>query len=331
MKRRWLMLRSAHKGEENTPPPDPILSVTDDMWCALFATIVKADQGEGVICKLGSSLSMSYPDYPSVSGQRLTDLIQSVLFAPEIIFNRGGYEQYVPVLQACPGALKIYYGAGKRWLPADGIRYDLILVDTEEQRVAVAPKHTSSKVVVFHKPAADGIFYPREVAKKRYALVVIAHTPKPYKGLRWLAKRIPPGFNVLRIGEPDPWFIEAMDRGVDVTFTGRLPRAEVPGRACWASLGVVCSDNEPDSGPRILPELLAMDIPVLLRDTVRVDAAAYITPTSGMMVHDGYRNFERQAYVAYANLSQFHPRGHYQGRFGLRVAAHNILKAIERL
>lgn len=328
MKRRWLMLRSAHAGEEHTPPPDPILSLADDMWCALFAQTVLADQGIGEIWKVGQSWADECVEC-GVTARRLPEFkLSDVPRGTDIIFNRGGYEQYRPVLQSYPGSLLIYYGAGKRWNPADGIRYDLILVDTEEQRAAVAAKHTTSKVVVFHKPAADALFYPREVAKE-YDLVFSAHTPRPYKGFKWLAKRIPNGLKVLRIGEPDPWFQHLNDHGGFVTFTGRIPRKEVPDWACMAKLAVVCNEHEPDSGPRTLPEFLAMDIPVLLRDTVRVDAAAYITPLSGLMVDDD--NFGNQVIIALANLAQFKPRRHYLGRFGLRVAAHNLLKAIERL
>jgi len=322
------MLRSAHAGEENTPAPDPILSVTDDMWCALFATIVKADQGEGQVWKLGSPLTVAYSDYPTVWGSRGPEDGPDGPIVADVIFNRGGYAQYESALNSCPGSTVLYYGAGKRWCPDDGIQYDLILVDTASQKRTVESKHPDTKVVVFHKPAADALFYPREV-RKQYDLVVSAATPKAYKGLKWAAKRIPNGVSVLRIGEPDPWFKAIAADGYDITWSGRLARKDVPAWACKAKLAVVCNEHEPDSGPRTLPEFLAMDIPVLLRDTVRVDAAAYIVPKSGMMVDDN--NFGNQVIIALANLSQFKPRQHYLGRFGLRVTAHNILRAIERL
>lgn len=330
MKRRWLMLRSAHKGEENTPPPDPILSVMDDMWCALFAQTVKADGGTGLIWKHGRPLRVDYPKYPEIAGMRCPmDLDPPPEPIHDVIFNRGGYEQYIPVLQACPDALKIYYGAGKRWCPSDGIKYNLILVDTASQKQAVEAKHPGVKVLIFHKPAADALFYPRQVDKE-FDLVVSAALPRTYKGLPWACERIPNNLRVLRIGDPDWWFNKWVDDlNFDVHFTGRIPRSEVPAWACKAKLAVVCNEHEPDSGPRTLPEFLAMDIPVLLRDTVRVDAGAYIVPESGLMVNDD--NFGNQAIIALAKLPQFQPRRHYLGRFGLRVAAHNLLKAIERL
>jgi len=39
-------------------------------------------------------------------------------YEPDIIFARGGFENYLPVFKAFPKAYKIYYGAGKRYLPS---------------------------------------------------------------------------------------------------------------------------------------------------------------------------------------------------------------------
>ena len=55
-------------------------------------------------------------------------------FVPDVIFCRGGFQEYHPVLERFPKAIKIYYGAGRRFLPQPGFYdYDIILQDSPEQ------------------------------------------------------------------------------------------------------------------------------------------------------------------------------------------------------
>jgi glycosyltransferase involved in cell wall biosynthesis len=57
--------------------------------------------------------------------------------------------------------------------------------------------------------------------------------------------------------------ILAKNKGLDATFTGYVRRKEIRTLACQAKIGVCCSEG--DSSPRIIPEMLAMGLPVIVR------------------------------------------------------------------
>ena len=272
--RRWLMLRSGSKkakAKEKRPPLT--LLQNDDMWTHLFHEMIKADPED-----IGELLWWSKRDLLHAYNERLMEGWSSLLdrSAYDVIFNRGGYAGvYNPILNqpANAGAKRIYYGAGMRWNPpTKGVPYHLILVDTPEQKAIAEKDHPWAKVEVIWKPAAP-MFKP-VIVQKEYDVVFISHTQKEFKGYKWLIAALPDGSSVLRVGAPDPWFqaLKAGDRCC-VDFTGNIPRSEIPALACKAKVGVVCDDGEWDSGPRTFSELLAMNIPVLVRPTVRIDQA----------------------------------------------------------
>ncbi|HUU97052.1 MAG TPA: hypothetical protein VM487_15040, partial [Phycisphaerae bacterium] len=191
-------------------------------------------------------------------------------------------------------------------------------------------------VVVFHKPAAETIFKPLDVPK-RYHIVFICHRDgvpsehchEEFKGIHWLAQRIPNGLRVLRIGPPDLWFTRA-SRRLDVTITGLIPRAHVPRWACQAEIGVVCDNGHKDSGPRVLPELLAMNIPVIVRKKVRTDHWYCVPALAGKSVGEDPAEFVSALAAIQGSLGSFLPRIVYQERMSIDVTADRLAGLIER-
>jgi glycosyltransferase involved in cell wall biosynthesis len=323
---RWLFLRSAHAGAAlELPPPDQNIKKNEDMWTHFFHTIVRRCRGEGRILRIGRSCQVNFSGCNgTLSEWRGADFRLTPDFSPDVIFNRGGYGKYLGILQKNPNALKIYYGAGCRWQPADGIFYDLILTDTVEQLLAVRQSHPQASSGLIIKPAAENIFKPVE-CDKEFDVVFISHTPKEFKGHAWLAAKLPRGVRVLRIGQPDPWFTLARDAGqLDVTFTGLVPREKIPSLACRAKFGVVADDGRWDSGPRIVAELLAMNLPILVRNTVRVHPDRYVTDQTGLLADDN--DFSFQFARMMTAWQTFRPREHYDRYCSLPVAARRLLQ-----
>ena len=320
---RWLFLRSAHKGGALTsPPPVQILDPHADMWTGLFAEIVRQVRGEGQVRVLGKPIEVFGSN---VVIRRAPDFT-SRMEKPDVIFNRGGYADYLPALHAWPDAVRVYYGAGKRYCPADGVPYHIILTDTHAQREEVAEKHPESRVAVFHKPAAK-CFVPVD-AEKRFDVVFVCHTAAEFKGHHWLIERLPRGCRVLRIGTPDPWFAAANDSGrLVVTFTGNIRPDEIPAWACQALVGVVCDDGTADSGPRILPEYLAMNIPVVVRDTVRADFDAYIASETGLVGDD--RSFADRLEEVLGDWPARSPRRYYEEHLSMKHAAARVVGLVD--
>lgn len=317
---RWLFLRSAHKGEQLTAEAIPVLDPLTDMWTGLFAEVVVQSGGRGEVRVLGEPAELGGD---ALRFLRAGDFSHSIE-KPDVIFARGGYLDYLPALRAWPDAVRVYYGAGKRYCPGDGIAYDVILVDTPAQKAVVSERHPDARVEVFHKPAA--LCFRPVPAEQRFDVVFNCHRQAEFKGYKWLIDRLP-RCEVLRIGAPDPWFIGAVYAGnLHAVFTGNIQTSQIPAWACRAKVGVVCDDGTTDSGPRILPEYLAMGIPVLVRNTVRADLGAYVTPQTGRVGDD--ETFGDLLNDILRNGHGMDPRGYYDRHLSMPMAAAQIVRLV---
>ena len=217
----------------------------------------------------------------------------------DLIINRGGYIEYMPFCELYNKTPLIYLGCGMRWNPynekwawLNNLDPSCILVDSKQQKEEIGQL---ANVEIFPKPALDHLFYPIYNIKKQYDLVYNCFASvSEFKGGPWLAPRIPDGCKVLVIGPENRWLgAEAKTGRIDVVFTGRVATNKVPQLASQAKVGVVCDDGLCDSGPRVLPEFLALDIPVIVRNCVRVSFEDYIKPlVSGMVVGDDPAEFK---------------------------------------
>ena len=338
----WVFLRGARRDgskeckgsiDRTCPPPDIDLTKNGDMWTHLFARMVNKAKVNGIIFKYGNFYKVEY--HKNLIEYRVTDwpIIKNI----DLIISRGGYNEYIPFLQRYQNISHIYLGCGIRWNPFDrcpkgmkGLRVDGVLVDNDLQYNILKNK---TNVIIFPKPAADNIFYPRQEIKKQYDLVYNCFASVSiHKGGIWLAPRIPDGCKVLVIGPENKWLeAEAKAGRISVVYTGRVPIQDVPQLVSQARVGVVCDDGMQDSGPRILPEFLAMDIPVIVRDRVRVSFEDYIKPLiSGMIVGDDPAEFK----MALKRLSRIKPgkvRNIYTKNLTLDKAADRFLGFINKV
>lgn len=285
MNERWLFLRSAHGGAALDLPPPPPLEAQTDAWTLLFASLCRRRGAIGRIWRKANRPGLCrYDEF--LDEVRSPSPIFDDGFGPTHIFNRGGYGAYGPALEAASGAVAVYYGAGMRYAPRDGRNYRLVLVDAPSQMQEVQGAAPGALVKTFFKPAPPQ-FRPMPGVAKAWDCVFVAHSPSEAKGLAWVARRLPRGTSILRIGAEDPWFRAAARKGLfSVRFTGRVPHAEVPALLAQACVGLAVDDGRFDSGPRILSEQLACGLPVLLRDTVRVDRAFYSNNRAVVEVND---------------------------------------------
>jgi len=336
---RWLFLRSAHKGEvERTgPPPSSDISDNDDMWTHFFAEILhQQPNSKGLIARIGDDYKIKYND--ALTEQRLSDLVNLESWQPDVVIDRGGYKEYSRLKRhkSLKNSTLIYFGCGERYNPSkwgwmSKFDYKIIFVDSPAQQAEVQATNPRAIVEVFHKPALENIFYPRQ-CEKQFDMCFNCHREIWWKGGGWLAKRMPSNCKILRIGPKDQWFANERDKGrLDVTFTGKISRCEVPAWACQAKIGIVCDNGEKDSGPRILPEFLAMNIPIIVRDTVNADLDLYVRPETGIVIRsDGGRTPFYNAYNQIMNnYEAYNPRRYYEKHFTLAHAAKHIIRVVE--
>ena len=300
------------------------------MWLHMFAKAVERTPGV-----LGISATFGDP-YEVAINERLLrirtwDFASFSKYNPTFILNRGGYFEYVPLLQAAKQAASIYVGCGAKWNPSmlsynKLMQHDCVLVDCKKQQEEIKPKYNAS---IFPKPAVDSLFYPIDVEKK-YDLVFNCHNPNLAKGSQWLAERIPDKCKVLVIGPENKYIKYEADKGrFSVHFTGKINKKLISSWACQARVGIVCDDGKEDSGPRVLPEFLAMNIPIVVRDCVRADLDNYVTPETGRVIGDKKGKLAKA--LDSLNTTAVSPRKVYENAFQIDHAVERLLKVIKSI
>jgi hypothetical protein len=316
------------------------LDACDDMWTHLWAAAARLCGARLIVARVGQPWEVELA--ADVTEVRVADTEKLWAWRPDLVVDRGGYADYMGLLRisAAAGVPGIYVGAGRRWNPAVnrnvmGIRYDAAILDSPMQQTELGEHGFAGPVMVLHKPAApcfSNALFRREDTEKKFDLVFISSQPTQRKGCQWLAARIPDGCRVLRIGPADEWFEAlAVWGGAGVEFTGPLPRACVPAAAARGRVGVVCDDGERDSGPRVLTELLAIDRPVIVRNTVRADLEALVTPESGVVIGDGEGELAEAMGKISDLRSQMDPRGVYDRLCRMDVVAAQVAGLVSEI
>jgi len=297
------------------------LSENCDMWTQLAAKISMG--GCGRIWYWGGTRQVRY------SGTFIETWLKSFGsgavnlacdFEPNTIFARGGFPEYDKILAEFPKAYKIYYGAGKRYFPQTKFKqYDLILVDTLEQRKGAQDRFSKTRVELLVKPAADNIFKPVVGQKKIYDVIFVGNESKgDMKGHRFVLSHIPPGLKVLVVGIASK---KLKRKYQGVTFTGWVPRRKLPKYYAQSKIAVIAC-VEKDSGPRVLAEALACGCPVLVRAGLRCDVAKYVNSSTGMITADC--NFAQDVTMMVVSYEGFNAREYYLKNLSLDVAADHI-------
>jgi glycosyltransferase involved in cell wall biosynthesis len=304
------------------------LKEVDDMWIHFFYKLHKklglehseiwmwgdgprrVDYEEGFVEKW-------FPEFP-------------ISYKPDFIFSRGGFKEYIPVMQANPDAYKMYYGAiyKKRFNPkanGDDTNYDLVLADSQRQYDEI--KESGYKPFKLLKPCAENIFKPIET-NKSYDIVFIANAKqKRIKGHKWFLDAMR-GYNykILHIGNLDVDVVRWCD-GLNVDFKGWVPRKGIPELACKAKVGVCCSTG--DSCPRIIPEMQAMGIPVVIRDNPGLHLWDDFRGCGSCCVVNGRDEFLKAIDMFIENHNNIDPRSFYERNLSLDKVSDKLISEIE--
>jgi hypothetical protein len=234
-------------------------------------------------------------------------------FSPDVIFARGGFGEYDSVLRRHPRAFKIYYGAGRRFLPQSGFKgYDLILLDSPGQLAECKAKFPGIKASLFIKPAPDNLFFPAQ-AEKHFDVCFPANGSQArFKGHEFVFTTAPKSLRIMNLGNPSPY----PEPGH--IFRIRVPRGRVPVHMRQCKVGIVCSDSQVDSCPRVIPEMLACGLPVVVLDQTRFWVDKYINSMTGRIA--SRERFWETVEEVLENLETFSPRRYYEKNLSLPAA-----------
>ena len=235
-----------------------------DMWLQLFASI--CDRGT---VWFKSNVEIKNIDYRTNLNIEISSY-PSNLENYTHVFARGAFSYYTPILKACNNAYKIRYSAGsKRVMPSEDIKYDLILVDTKSQKNAILKRHHASKVEILIKPAAE-CFRPLDVIKEYDVCFIANSAQKAFKGIDWVYETAPKNLKILHLGYHD-----SLNPPINITCK-RVDRIDMPKWINKCRVGIVPYDNI-DSCPRVIPEMTACGLPLIIMDTVNFPESQYRT------------------------------------------------------
>jgi len=293
----------------------------DDMWTQLFfAMLDNDDSGElwywhGIREKrlANNFIERWVPSFKTYSTG----------FRPDVIFCRGGFPEYHYILKRFSDTIKIYYGAGRRFLPQNGFdNYDIILQDSPEQVEACKEKFTESLTTLFIKPAADNIFYPMPEIKKEYDVCFPANATQLFKGHQFVYGTVPKDIKLLNLGNNPNRF-----KHPDNVTAYRVLRKEMSKNISKCKVGIVAVSSNIDSCPRVIPELLACGLPIIVLEGVRFWSSKYIksvVDSSSQFATGEFANKENFWDVVkhvLNNVDKYNPRKYYEENLSLDHAA----------
>jgi len=269
----WLFLRGSVPKDRN--PKEIIfdsLDKCDDMWTHLFYNLLN-EEDYGEIWYGGGNREQKYAE--NYIERYVGSFKEKPKFKPDIIFARGGFEEYDKLLQKYPDAFKVYYGAGKRHTPQSKLQeYNLTLQDSFERWQKARKKMPKCAHSMWVKPAADNIFFPVH-ENKEYDICFIANGSQAnIKNIKWVYKTIPNKWSVLHLG------IRSSYKPPKNIKCKRVLRKDMANEICKCRIGIVPYKSI-DSTPRVIPEMLACGIPVIVMDSVHFPSDKYLIGMSG--------------------------------------------------
>jgi len=293
----------------------------DDVWTQLAYYLSRDGQGE--VWYWGGKRKVRYKDnfverwVPNYKKHKSK-------FQPDVVFARGGFPQYDVVLKRYPEAFKIYYGAGKRFIPCSKFTdYDLILVDTDKQKKKVLSKFPKARVELFIKPSADNVFKAEKTLKEYDVIFSSNEHPSGIKGHNFILPIFPSDLKMVQVGIASK---KLKRKYPNIHFTGWIPRKEIPNYYAKSRVAVVCCKSI-DSCPRIIPEALSCGCPVLLLDTVNIWRDKYVTPQTGSI--SSATNFISSLRLMLKQVDGYRPYEYYMEHLSLEKAAQYIKDLIE--
>lgn len=291
----------------------------DDVWTQLAAAMVsEGDYGE-IFYEKGNRVARYRDNFVERWVPRIQHHRPS--FDPDVLFVRGGFPYQLAEAKRQPNAFKLYYGAGERTVPNGGQPWDLVLTDTLAQCDKARARGYRAEMWI--KPAAENVFHPSKMAvPKKYDVIYVANwNPNAYKGHDFVLPQLQ-GCRALHVGVcRSRW----RQRFPHIEFTGREPRRLFPGFYALSKVAVIMTRGK-DSAPRVVPEALACNCPILMATSTKLWHAKYITPETGRLFDRD--NFNMVLTDMLNRWESFSPRRYYDANLSMACAVDHIRELI---
>lgn len=253
-------------------------------------------------------------------------------FTPDAIFCRGGFKEYHYVLKRFPRAIKIYYGAGNRFLPQPGFYdYDIILQDSPEQLEICRQEFPDVLSTLFIKPAADNIFYPMPEIKKEYDVCFPANGAQPFKGHKFVYDTVPKDIKLLNLGNNPRNY-----KYPENVTSYRVLRSNMAENIAKCRVGIVVVQSQVDSCPRVIPEMLACGIPIVVLEDIRFWKGKYMVSAANPNIDEATGELANRENFwdtvrAVLKHDYYNPRKYYEENLSLNHAAEFLRRRIDEI
>ena len=295
------------------------IDTDDDMWTQLVAGLA----GEGDTCTIyyrgENAVNYQYKKNCVIT----TDHSAIVDGKDVVVFSRGGFQWLAEMLRDMPHAVKIRYGAGKRFMPEMDIDYNIVFVDNDRQRVEVIGAGCEASVCLIVKPAALH-FKPAPVRKDFDVCYIANGEQAEMKNVEWVYKTVPPDLRVLHLGNKSVY-----QAPKNVTIR-RVSRINMPTEISRCRVGIVPYAKRPenDSCPRVLSEILACGVPIIINTEMDYWKERYgncmgVFNSSLICFWDVVKSVNGALNISPAIIS-----GRFQSSFSMEVAIQHIKSAI---
>lgn len=314
---KWLLLRG--QVPQDRPAAEIMHDSIEDDDDIYTHMAYRLTRGWGEVWYWGGSRRVDYGDHFCVRWVRHIEKADYKYDDPDVIWARGGFSEYEPVLKKYPKAFKIYYAAGRgsRHIPAGFTDYDLILCDNSQQLIDIKKRFPQKFVDLWIKPACDSLIYPKPV-KKKYDVCYIANGPQAkIKNIEWVYETFPDNMTMLHLGMKSKY---KPPRGVKCK---RVLRHQIAREISKCKVGVIPYETV-DSMPRALSEMLACGLPVVTFETVRYWKEKY-----RIVDHAPRSHFWQLVYGLTNTYDQENVREFYENHLSMATAVEHLGKLVE--
>jgi len=252
---------------------------------------------------------------------------------PDVLYVRGagGAGEYLPIIQQCKKAIKIYWSGNIKNVPELDI-YDIVLVADETSK----DKIKNSIVKRLIKGVVSNVFKPINV-EKIYDFCYVANVNRPVKNHKLLIEalsRIVEPLNIIYVGDVEYGnrsdeeyvneVISSSEKNIhNVIFAGVKDKESINIIMNQSKFGVICSEAE--DSPRVISEYLAAGIPVLCNKNL-VDHEFYINNDTGIAVYP--EDFEKGIKYMLDMYKTYHPFNFFNNNLTIPKIANSLYNTI---
>ena len=211
-------------------------------------------------------------------------------------------------------------------MPCQGFyKYDLLLQDSIEQLEICKQRFPQIRSSLFIKPAPDNLFYPMLEVKKEYDICFPANGAQDFKGHSMVYNTVPPELTLLNLGNNPRKFKYPSN-----VTSYRVLKTEISKHISKCKVGIVAVRAEIDSCPRVIPEMLACGLPIVVLDSVRFWKEKYIVSgVTGELANED--NFWTVVKHVLDNVDKYNSRKYYEENLSLEVAAKFLRSKINEI